>query len=274
MESIYINKDLEQLAHEKKSSYTTNNPFPHIVLDSIFKADILESIEKDFSKIDSAKGWNYKKIDENEIKMASNIEAEWPENIKAFLRYLNGQEFVSFVSKISGIDNLIPDPDYIGGGLHQIKKGGLLKIHADFNKHPKTNLDRRINVLIYLNKNWKNEWNGQLELWDTSMEKCVQRILPEFNRMIIFSTTSNSYHGHPTTLKSPEDVNRRSIALYYYTNGRPEEELSESHSTLFKKTQGEEKNYLYYKIKFKKILNLCVPPIVSAIRYKMKKKKN
>ncbi|MGZ3918755.1 MAG: 2OG-Fe(II) oxygenase [Bacteroidia bacterium] len=272
METTYLNKNLEQLALENQQRYSDNKPFPHIVLDGIFKAGILENIQQSFSKIDS-QGWNYKKVDENEIKMASNIESHWPENIKTFLRYLNSQEFVSFVSTISGINNLIPDPDYIGGGLHQIKKGGLLKIHADFNKHPKTKLDRRINVLIYLNKNWKEEWNGQLELWDSSMQKCVQKILPEFNRVVIFSTTSNSFHGHPTTLKSPEEINRRSIALYYYTNGRPEEEMNESHSTLFKKTGIQEKDHVDYKIKFKKILSLFIPPIFSAIRYKMKKNK-
>jgi hypothetical protein len=267
---MYLNKNLEQLSEENALIYQGNDPFPHIVLDSVFKPEILEKINDSISLLES-KAWNYKKIDENEIKMASNIEVNWPENIKEFLRYLNSQEFLAFVSKVSGIANLIPDPDYIGGGLHQISKGGLLKVHADFNKNPKNNLDRRINVLIYLNKNWKPEWNGQLELWDTSMQKCVQRILPEFNRMVIFSTTSTSYHGHPAYLKTPEGVLRRSIALYYYTNGRPESEMHQSHSTLFQKRPKEEKNFSYYKIRMKKITELLVPPVVFRIIDRIKK---
>ncbi|MCW3076487.1 MAG: hypothetical protein JWO32_1096 [Bacteroidetes bacterium] len=270
---MFLNKDIKKLALDNKLTYQNNIPFPHIVLDSVFDPKTLTEIHQGFSLIEN-NGWNYKKVDENEIKMASNIDSFWPDNIQSFLRYLNSQEFVSFVSEISGIPNLIPDPDFIGGGLHQILKGGMLKVHADFNTHPKTKLDRRINVLIYLNKDWKSEWNGQLELWDTGMTKKVQSVLPEFNRMVIFSTTSNSYHGHPTVLKTPEGVSRRSIALYYYTNGRPDEEKNMAHSTLFQKTNEKETNPIIYKLKIKKFLSLFIPPIFSAVIYKIRKNKN
>ena len=106
---------------------------------------------------------------------------------------------------------MIPDPSFDGGGLHQILPGGFLKVHADFNKHDKTKLDRRLNVLIYLNKNWKEEYGGHFELWDRTMHHSEIRILPIFNRMAIFSTTDSSFHGHPDALKCPEGMTRKWI---------------------------------------------------------------
>ena len=105
-----------------------------------------------------------------------------------------------------------------GGGIHQSDKGGFLNIHADFTVHPHhRNWQRRINVLVYLNKSWQEEWGGKLELWDKQMKACEKKILPIFNRCVIFNTDADSYHGHPEPMTCPEDSFRRSIALYYYT---------------------------------------------------------
>ncbi len=112
-----------------------------------------------------------------------------------------------------------------------IAKGGKLGIHADFNKQPTNGLDRRVNVLLYLNESWKEEWGGHLELWDS--KECVTKINPIMNRMVVFNTSSTSFHGHPHPLTCPDDVFRKSLALYYYTEGRPEK--TQSHGTLFLK---------------------------------------
>jgi Rps23 Pro-64 3,4-dihydroxylase Tpa1-like proline 4-hydroxylase len=107
-------------------------------------------------------------------------------------------------------------------------------MHADFNRHPKLNLDRRLNLLVYLNEGWAEQNQGWLELWDRTMRNRVTRVLPVFNRTVVFSTTSFSFHGQPEPILGPPDLVRRSIALYYYTNGRPAEEISEpDHSTLW-----------------------------------------
>ncbi|HEV3383297.1 MAG TPA: 2OG-Fe(II) oxygenase [Gemmata sp.] len=127
----------------------------------------------------------------------------------------------------------MPDPHYEGGGLHQIEPGGFLKIHADFNYHTRLRLDRRINLIVYLNKDWQEDYNGHLELWDRNMTHCVHKILPAYNRCVVFSTTDWSYHGHPEKLTWPAGRTRKSLALYYYTNGRPEEEKSDAHGTLW-----------------------------------------
>jgi hypothetical protein len=154
------------------------------------------------------------------------------------LAEFNSSAFVDFLQTMTGIEEaLIPDPHYRGGGLHQIDPGGYLEVHADFNRHPAFGLDRRVNVLLYLNRDWQLEWGGQLELWDRTMSRAERRIEPVFNRTVVFSITDTAFHGHPEPLRSPPGFPRRSLAFYYYSNGRPAAERSEEHSTLFQATR-------------------------------------
>jgi hypothetical protein len=151
--------------------------------------------------------------------------------------------------------------------------GGLLKVHADFNIHHRTNLDRRLNVIVYLNKDWKEEYGGFFELWNENMSEAVVRLLPLFNRMAIFSTTSTSYHGHPDPLTCPEDRSRKSLALYYYTNGRPQNEIInglETHSTLYKNrgTLKEIENHSLGST-VRNVAKKFVPPILLDIKRKL-----
>jgi Rps23 Pro-64 3,4-dihydroxylase Tpa1-like proline 4-hydroxylase len=174
---------------------------------------------------------------------------------------------LNFLEILTGIKGVIPDPYYVGGGLHQIKPGGNLEVHADFNLHTKLKLDRRINVLVYMNKDWHEEYGGHFELWNKDMTAAEQKILPLFNRCAIFSTTSTSYHGHPTPLSCPPDRTRKSIATYYYSNGRPEEEANESHSTLFMQRPGAAAIEEKHAMSFKDMVKAVTPPIVvSAVK--------
>ncbi len=187
-----------------------------------------------------------------------------PPPARDLLFFLNSSPVLEFLEKLTGISGLIPDPHLSGGGLHQIEPGGKLDVHADFNRLQRLKLDRRLNLLVYLNQDWKEEYGGHLELWDTSMTTCVKKILPLFNRCVVFSTTSNSYHGHPVPLTCPKGMTRKSMALYYYTNGRPEEEQTASHSTLFQNRPGvvaqPRKNYAKVA---KKVLRSLVPPVIT-----------
>lgn len=222
---------------ELAEQYASAKPFPHLVLDDAlrFQEDpdpnlAIELIHDSFPQPDEA-WWRYD----------NPLERKWAKNrdlsdfINQTIDYFNSFEFISQIEKLTGIPNLIADHTLNGGGLHQITRGGKLDIHEDYNYHPLTGLDRRVNVLLYLNKDWKPEWKGNLELWNADMTECVKSIEPLFNRMVIFSTIPNSYHGHPDPLECPEGVTRKSIAMYYYTNGRPEHEIRPKHSTLFQK---------------------------------------
>lgn len=151
---------------------------------------------------------------------------------------------MEFLEQLTGIQGLVPDPHFIGGGLHQIPRGAKLGIHADFNRYARLKLDRRINALFFLNRDWDPAWGGQLELWDREMKECRRRVDPIFNRLVVFNTTSDSYHGHPDPLACPEHVTRKSIAFYYYSNGRPLRERRIAHSTLWQRRPGHERDDL------------------------------
>lgn len=142
------------------------------------------------------------------------------------LSSLNSYQIIRFLEALTSIEGLSPDPHLGGGGLHQILPGGTLAVHADFNLHPHLKLFRRINLLVYLNKNWKTEYGGELEMWDKDMTVCVKKVEPLFNRAVIFNTTKIAYHGHPNPLKCPANTTRKSVALYYYTRDNdPDGEL-------------------------------------------------
>ena len=116
--------------------------------------------------------------------------------------------------------------------------------------------------MIYLNKNWNDDWGGKLELYDhNDMSKAALLVSPKFNNVVIFNTNSFSYHGHPDPLTCPEKETRKSLALYYFSSGRPKEEITGVHSTIFKNRDGEVFKYKF-KLLIKKNLYDWVPPIV------------
>ncbi|MEB3359568.1 MAG: 2OG-Fe(II) oxygenase [Synechococcales bacterium] len=223
---------LQDLASKHCEAYQSAQPFPHIVIDNFLPESILNEVLEDFPKPESI---DWKQFDAPaEKKLASKSELQMSEKTRYLLYQFNSSTFIEFLERLTGIEGIIPDPHFVGGGLHQIERGGFLKIHADFNRHKRLKLDRRLNLLLYLNKDWQEEYGGHFELWDTEMTKCEKRILPIFNRCVVFSTTDFSFHGHPEPLTCPEGYTRKSLALYYYTNGRPAEEVSGSHSTIFR----------------------------------------
>ena len=218
--------NLKETAARLAPQYQNAHPFPNIYLDDFFKEEVLDKVVAEFPDIDKLKDKIYYN-NPNEDKLATKGDAQFGEATRKLVYYLNSQPFLEFLQEVTGIkETLIPDPYFEGGGFHQIKPGGFLKVHVDFHKHKRTGLSRRLNLLVYLNKDWEESYGGHFELWERDMSKSAVKILPLFNRIAMFSTTGDSWHGHPDPLSCPEDRSRRSLALYYYTNGRPEDELN------------------------------------------------
>lgn len=215
--------ELQKLADQYKDDYANAEPFQHVVIDNFFPEEVLDSVLDEFPEADHPY-WG--RFESNvQTKLASKEAWKVPNKPGELLAELNSSAFMHFLNKLTGIDGLIPDPHLSGGGLHQIESGGFLKVHADFCWHPVLKLDRRINVLVYLNKDWKEEYGGELQLWDYELKKS-KKVLPIFNRMVVFNTTDFSLHGHPDPLTCPPERSRKSMALYYYSNGRPPGEIS------------------------------------------------
>lgn len=222
--------NLEAVGNKYANSYQTVHPFPHIYLDNFFNPEYLKKVLAEFPNLGDAKKDIYYE-NPNEKKHASKGDEKFGPTTKEFVAFLNSPEFRAFLNKLTGINEpLQADPYYEGGGFHQIKPGGFLKIHVDFHKHKILNLDRRLNLLVYLNEDWDESYGGHFELWEKDMSKAAVKILPLFNRVALFSTTGESWHGHPDPLTCPPERSRKSLALYYYTDGRPEEELTKDQS--------------------------------------------
>lgn len=254
---------LTSLATKLSDQYATAAPFPHVVIDDFLPAVPLRVIADKFPQATEI-DW-HRSVNPRQKKLAAEDETQIEDSARWLLYQLNSATFMKFLETLTGIEGLIPDPYFAGGGLHQIETGGYLKIHADFNLHPKFRLDRRLNLLLYLNENWQEEYGGHLELWDKQMTSCVQRILPIFNRCVIFNTTDFSYHGHPEPLKCPPGITRKSLALYYYSNGRPDAEASDEHGTLVRPRPGEVIDGLNARPTARSIIRRFIPPIVTDL---------
>ena len=250
----------QNTADETRVSYLAARPFPHFFIDNFFDPALVDQVLSEFPQPGQIKWQSFD--NEQEIKLASAAESSFGPMTRLLLYHLNSITFLEFLSKATGIENLIPDPCFEGGGLHQIRPGGKLGVHADFNKHRRFGLDRRINALLYLNKDWKEEYGGHLELWNRDVTHCEAKILPVFNRLAVFGTTDFTFHGHPNPLQCPEGMTRKSLALYYYTNGRPSEEITGAHSTVFK-ARPEDEQRITFRQRLGKLARDCVPPILS-----------
>jgi Rps23 Pro-64 3,4-dihydroxylase Tpa1-like proline 4-hydroxylase len=197
-------------------SYQNDQPFPHISLDGFLNNAAAIKAMQAFPAVKD-EGWIHY-VHVNEKKHGLNKMELLPAYIQEVIQVLNSKACVDFVSELTGIQNLVADKTLEGGGLHQSQRNGYLNIHADFTVHPhKRHLRRRVNLLVYLNEDWEESYNGHLELWSRDMKNCVQKISPIFNRCVIFNTDEDSYHGLPEPILCPEDMTRKSIALYYFT---------------------------------------------------------
>ena len=198
----------------RADAYRNAQPFPHIAMDDFIDSDILRKIGSSFP---GSEGKTYFDRDQERLKFQYKPHESDSALVRNLLNELNSQAFLGFLEEMTGISGLIADPYFEGGGLHEIKRGGHLGVHADFNIHGGMKVERRLNLLIYLNENWDPSFGGELELWDKAMTAKERGIAPLLGRAVVFSTTLDSYHGHPDPLACPPDRSRRSIATYYYT---------------------------------------------------------
>lgn len=211
---------LDAIARARREEFAAAEPFPYVVIDDFLPAESAEALLADFESQDA--GWDFYHH-YNEKKMAiTRIERMAPRTQQVF-EALQSREFVDFIERLTGMEDLISDPDLDGAGMHKTLPGGYLNVHTDFLSHTKNrHWSREINLLVYFNKDWKPEWNGNLELWDADLSRCVQSVEPVFNRCVIFHTAQRSYHGHPHPLACGPGTDRKSIALYYFRDrGKP-----------------------------------------------------
>jgi len=207
---VWVN-NIEELS----KSFISGLPYENIVIDDFLSHEYADKIYNSFPT--NFDNW-YKYINPIEFKYTfDNIET-LSEDIKKYFYILSSDPFITLMNKLTGINNLEGDPYLHGAGLHCHGTHGKLDIHLDYEKHPYSGKERRINIILFISKDWKSEWNGANELWDKNVTKCVKKTEIKFNRAIIFKTNDISWHGVPDKINCPEGIYRKSLAYYYVSD--------------------------------------------------------
>lgn len=204
-----------------REQFLKSEPFNHIIIDNFWTSEFAEILANDYPDYNSSI-WNAHYQNAIEDKKACNHWDKFPAATYRAFTYLNSQPFIDIIETITGRAEVKPDIGLHGGGWHCHHKGGKLNVHLDYSIHPKLQLERHYNLIVYMTKDWDPTWNGGLELWshkeDGSPEERIITVENKFNRAVLFDTTQQSWHGLPDDLTCPEGIYRRSMAVYYLTD--------------------------------------------------------
>jgi Rps23 Pro-64 3,4-dihydroxylase Tpa1-like proline 4-hydroxylase len=225
---------LNTLAATRAPAHAAAAPYAHSAIDDFLPRELAEAIAAEVPRPGGGHQWDRYFAEGYEDKWAISDDRALPDKLRELVREMNASHFLRFLEKLTGIEHLLPDPHLAGAGLHMVPTGGVLQVHSDFNYSKTLNAHRRVNVFLYLNPTWQDAWGGALELWDRHDGQAVASYPPRFNRLIVFNSRSDTFHGHPLPITAPKDQWRQSVAMYYYTSERPAEEISAPHNTIYK----------------------------------------
>jgi hypothetical protein len=218
---------------ELRSRFRAAEPFPFIMIDDLLDPLFADEVAAAFPSFETAaqQGVTFRSVNERR-KIQITDSRLFPEPVKRLEEALAAPDFLDTLSYVSGVPRLLADKQLVGGGLHLTGPGGRLDVHVDFNFLEDRKIHRRLNLLLYLNPVWQDEWGGHVQLWDRHVKHCRHDIVPKHNRCVIFETSEISYHG-VTPVSPSSSLDRRSFAAYYYTREAPPNWAGGVHSTVF-----------------------------------------
>jgi 2OG-Fe(II) oxygenase superfamily len=222
--------DRELLRHQ----YLKAIPFPFVKIERFLDPAFAAAAAASYPSFEEAmrQGRTFKTVNEQK-KIQITDPKLFPRPVAGLNEALASREFLSDLSYITGIPELLADEELVGGGIHITGPGGRLDVHVDFNYIESRKLHRRLNLLLYLNPVWEEQWGGQIQLWDMGVKNCRQEFAPALNRCVIFETSDISFHGvAPVTTAA--QFPRISFATYYYTRQPPPNWKGATHSTIFR----------------------------------------
>ena len=208
-------KKLQAAQNELHRDYHSASPYPHLVIDDYFDPLVLDRICHEFPAPEIRDWLHWKSIHED--KTTSRGINGLPAFTQSFFRQLNSDAFISLMQRITGLDDLVGDPGYLGAGLQETFRGGWLNVHRDWTRHRRLPLARRLTLLLYLNRDWDSAWNGDIELWNEQGSGPAVSYAPLFNRMLLFPARPDTLHGQPGKLACPSHRSRRFVSVYYWT---------------------------------------------------------
>jgi Rps23 Pro-64 3,4-dihydroxylase Tpa1-like proline 4-hydroxylase len=217
-----------------RKQFRTAQPFPFVVIDGFLEPEFALEVANAYPSYGQAErlGHTFKAVNEYRKVQITDYD-RFPPAVRKLADAMKAPEFLATLSDITGIPDLLWDDTFAGGGMHQTGSHGLLDVHVDFNQLSHNGTYRRLNLLLYLNTEWREEWGGKLELWDRDVKVCHHSVTPALNRCVIFETSDHSFHG-VTAVTCPPTASRNSFAIYCYTREAPAGWAGRSHSTIFK----------------------------------------
>ena len=277
---------LSEIAEKYRDDFKNAEPFPHVIIDDFLPQEIIQLLIREFPGPDGidwkmwGPGTTKHSHDKNIEKLGTSDERKFGLFTRHFMGQLNSATFVEFVESLTGLKGIVPDPTFHGCGLHSTGRGGRLMVHTDSSRHHLgERFHQRYNLIFYLNYDWKDEYGGHLELWNRDASKCVKRISPIANRMVMFDTGPYSYHGHPHPLTCPQGRRRNSLAVYYYVADRPNDSSYSGYQTSVAwvaqtaedKAVAAEREAMRRRKQAKALVKRLVPPIVFDIADRLAK---
>jgi 2OG-Fe(II) oxygenase superfamily len=215
-----------------KIEYANAKPFPHVILDNVFSEQTLDSLLSEIADM-AREQWVDIGGDPRERTVRMRSAAEMGAAGSQFLGIVHSAAFLYLLTEITGVGQLLPDPYLQGGGFAVMRRGDYFEVHADRNVAYDTGLTRRLAMIVFLNKAWKPEYNGQLELWTPDAKRREITIEPVFNRTVLFEVAYPNFHGVPAPLACPADRMRQSFIVYYHTAEIPQRAGVKAHTTIF-----------------------------------------
>lgn len=228
-----INPQIHVAAEALSTAYLNAANYPNIVFDNFLDLTVLKAVSNEAKYLTEnieREAWRFPAHDDHNhqvLKRGISLIENMTPTLGLVCTYMNSEAFIDVLKKLTGIDDLVPDWSLNGGGLHVTYPGGKLGIHHDFNYTDTLSqhrMYRKVNLLIYLNENWEQEWGGSLELWYPNLSGAFKNIDLIYNRAVLFNI-ENAPHGHPDPLNCPIGENRRSLAFYYYSATPPNNQL-------------------------------------------------
>ncbi|MCW2778832.1 MAG: hypothetical protein JWN17_2557 [Frankiales bacterium] len=199
---------------ELQAAYRTASPWPHLVLDGLVAPALLRAAEAESRTVDPSSMISVPT--RRQRKRETGDPALLGPSVRRLLEALEGPEWTAFVSRLTGVGQLVADPSRFAAGLHETAPGGYTLVHTDFSTHPTTGLHHRTNTLLYLNEGWQDAWGGSLELWPTSMRAVGRRVLPQSGTVVVWETGPHTPHALPEPVASPDGRSRLALAAYHY----------------------------------------------------------
>lgn len=252
---FFNREELSDRAKNLHEQWKSNSPFPHVVIDDFLPEDVAKRIGENFPKIEEipwrlvGPGDSINTEDPDVEKISCADEQQFPVEIRQLIHSIQSGVFLRFLEELTGFEHLAADPHNFGGGLHSTGAGGRLMVHVDASRHPNKDFQQVANLIYYCTPDWKDEYNGHLELWTRTPKECAKKILPKFNRAVLFYTGKDSLHGQPNPVTAPSGIRRNSIALYFYSTRTYQSDLEYTNFVQWHKTTPYDRKTIKHRLK-------------------------